>query len=347
MPDPTITQASQVIVNKMTQAQYEQITPSDTEFYLITDGTPVDDFVGADGTNAGSAGLVPAPTATDNTKYLKGDGTWAAVDSLPSQTSQSGKFLTTNGTSASWSNVSQLENQNSNENLVKVWTGTKAEYDEIGTYFAYTYGVTTVYVRKTTPTTSDTVYSAVGTASALTISSVSTGSITLSDSNVYVRDNEEDIVDSTQYGSTTMYNIKDDTDTTLSLLNLLYPVGSIYIGTMQTCPLQTLGVGTWQLKAADRVLQGAGTRGSVGTTVNESLPNITGEFNCWWSTINTPTGAFIGSNPTRNGASQGGDAGTEYYDHITFNASSSSSTYQNDAPVQQDAYIVNIWERIS
>ena len=34
-------------------------------------------LVGADGTNAGTAGIVPAPTATDNTKFLKGDGTWA------------------------------------------------------------------------------------------------------------------------------------------------------------------------------------------------------------------------------------------------------------------------------
>ena len=63
------------------------------------------DFVGADGTNAGTAGLVPAPLATDNTKYLKGDGTWDSVDALPDQTSQSGKFLTTNGSSASWANV--------------------------------------------------------------------------------------------------------------------------------------------------------------------------------------------------------------------------------------------------
>lgn len=36
-------------------------------------------FTGADGTNAGTIGAVPAPTATDNTKFLKGDGTWAAV----------------------------------------------------------------------------------------------------------------------------------------------------------------------------------------------------------------------------------------------------------------------------
>lgn len=36
-------------------------------------------FVGADGTNAGTKGVVPAPTATDNTKFLSGDGTWEDV----------------------------------------------------------------------------------------------------------------------------------------------------------------------------------------------------------------------------------------------------------------------------
>jgi len=49
--------------------------PSDAVF---TD-TTYSAFTGADGTDAGSAGLVPAPVATDNTKYLKGDGTWSAI----------------------------------------------------------------------------------------------------------------------------------------------------------------------------------------------------------------------------------------------------------------------------
>ena len=48
----------------------------------------------------------------------------------------------------------------------------------------------------------------------------------------------------------TLYNITDDTDVTLTLLEALYPVGSIYIGTMANCPLQALGVGTWQLKTS-------------------------------------------------------------------------------------------------
>ena len=33
-------------------------------------------FTGADGSTAGAKGLVPAPAAGDNAKYLKGDGTW-------------------------------------------------------------------------------------------------------------------------------------------------------------------------------------------------------------------------------------------------------------------------------
>lgn len=48
----------------------------------------------------------------------------------------------------------------------------------------------------------------------------------------------------------TLYNITDDTDVTLTLLEALYPVGSIYIGKTTACPLQTLGVGTWEAKTS-------------------------------------------------------------------------------------------------
>ena len=75
--------------------------PSDAVF---TD-TTYSAFTGADGSTAGTSGLVPQPAATDNTKFLKGDGTWATVEALPSQTSQSGKFLTTDGSAASWANI--------------------------------------------------------------------------------------------------------------------------------------------------------------------------------------------------------------------------------------------------
>ena len=37
----------------------------------------ISDFGGADGTSAGTKGAVPAPAATDNVKFLRGDGTFA------------------------------------------------------------------------------------------------------------------------------------------------------------------------------------------------------------------------------------------------------------------------------
>ena len=55
---------------------------------LSATDTTYNDFTGADGTNAGAHGLVPAPAATDNTKYLKGDGTWGSPTfSLPTASS--------------------------------------------------------------------------------------------------------------------------------------------------------------------------------------------------------------------------------------------------------------------
>lgn len=47
-------------------------------------------------------------------KFLTTNGSavsWANVDALPSQTSQGGKFLTTNWTTASWANVDALPSQ--------------------------------------------------------------------------------------------------------------------------------------------------------------------------------------------------------------------------------------------
>ena len=144
--------------------------------------------------------------------------------------------------------------------------------------------------------------------------------------------------------SNTIYNITDDTNPTQALLEAIYPVGSIYIGTMAVCPLSAL-FGTWQLVAQDRVLQGAGTRGSVGSTLNESLPNIKGgwEDQSGGNNAVTKTGAFSGSTGSTYSYGWGTSGGSVC--SIDFNAHNSNTTYQDDAPVQQDAYLVNIWQR--
>lgn len=51
-------------------------------------------FVGTDGSEAGSEGLVPAPAVTDADKYLKSDGTWATVDAGPTVVQTIGKSTT-------------------------------------------------------------------------------------------------------------------------------------------------------------------------------------------------------------------------------------------------------------
>ena len=64
--------------------------------------------------NHASAGYATYPTQTGNSgKYLTTNGSttsWATVDTLPSQTGNSGKYLTTDGTSASWASVATLLN---------------------------------------------------------------------------------------------------------------------------------------------------------------------------------------------------------------------------------------------
>lgn len=71
----------------------------------------------------------------------------------------------------------------------------------------------------------------------------------------------------------------------------------------------------------------SGWRGNVGDYIPESLPNITGTTN---TIANNTNGAFYSDNQT---TVSGTSSQTGY--PIKFNASRSSSTYQNGAPVQQ------------
>ena len=81
----------------------------------------------------------------------------------------------------------------------------------------------------------------------------------------------------------TIYNITDDTNPTQALLEAIYPVGSIYIGTMNVCPLSAL-FGTWQLVGtkvlvdipAQLAAKGNGyTLGLTNGTTNSGLTEYT------------------------------------------------------------------------
>ena len=125
----------------------------------------------------------------------------------------------------------------------------------------------------------------------------------------------------------------------LSNLQSVYPVGSLYIGTTDNCPIANL-FGTWEKVSEGRVLQGVKGDQVVGTTVEAGLPNITGGFNkTKWDSAN---GAFyfVGSGGTNSNAASGGSGS-----YVGFDASRSNSIYGKSTTVQPPAYLVNIWKR--
>lgn len=75
-PYYTETEADNKFQDKLTAGS--NITIDANNEISATD-TTYSNFVGTDGVDAGSAGLVPAPATTDADKYLKSDGTWETV----------------------------------------------------------------------------------------------------------------------------------------------------------------------------------------------------------------------------------------------------------------------------
>ena len=128
-----------------------------------------------------------------------------------------------------------------------------------------------------------------------------------------------------------------------------HPVGSIYCSVDSANPSSLFG-GTWEQVSSGRVLQGADSSHSAGTTAEAGLPNITGAVlsadpTFLWGAGTTASGAFkdaanstnshIGSN-NWNGSRPTG---------FTFNASWSSAIYGASSTVQPPAFFVYIWKR--
>lgn len=170
--------------------------------------------------------------------------------------------------------------------------------------------------------------------------------------------------------SNTLYNITDDNTAVAyqaytksevdSLIEAIYPVGSIYIGTQSTCPLATIISGsTWELVSEGRVLQGSDSNHNAGTTIEAGLPNHT------HSASSNETGAHThtvgGSDSTTTNPRDGFDLEGNglYYRTTNINTSSAgkhshtitvgnvnnNNIYGNSTTVQPPAYVVNIWER--
>ena len=129
----------------------------------------------------------------------------------------------------------------------------------------------------------------------------------------------------------------------LSNLQSVYPIGSLYIGVNDTCPIANL-FGTWEKVAEGLCLQGATGSQVPGETVEAGLPNITGYINgANASTTRTVSGAFYSNNKNAGG----NIGGSNWQAHSVYlDASRSSSVYKDDCnTVQPPAYLVNVWKR--
>lgn len=127
-----------------------------------------------------------------------------------------------------------------------------------------------------------------------------------------------------------------------SLLGLIYPIGALYIGTQDSCPIEKLFKSKWELIEGDRVLQSSSSEHNAGELIEAGLPNITGRMGNTDGSSSSATGCFY-----RHGSSgklQNKDGAKD--PNIYFDASRSSSVYGNSETVQPPAYVVNIWQRV-
>lgn len=125
------------------------------------------------------------------------------------------------------------------------------------------------------------------------------------------------------------------------ILQTLYPVGSIYIGTQSTCPLAAL-FGTWSKIAGDKVLQSSSSSHAANTTIAAGLPNLVGDSKCIRGLSDkTPQAPFYVTSDT----SWVGHDGGVTKNTIGFDASKENSIYGNSSTVQPPAYVVNVWRR--
>lgn len=129
----------------------------------------------------------------------------------------------------------------------------------------------------------------------------------------------------------------------IDILKDIYPVGSLYIGTQNSCPMSAL-FGTWSLVTSGKALwTGDGTNGD--TTIAAGLPNITGSSTGYITSASTSaTGAMQMSGGSYKDATSGGGYWLEGKT-LSLDASRSSNIYGNSTTVQPPAYVVNVWRR--
>lgn len=138
---------------------------------------------------------------------------------------------------------------------------------------------------------------------------------------------------------------KQSTDITITtLVNAMYPVGSIYIGTTVNCPLASI-VGTWTKIDGDLVLQSSSQAHQADTTIAAGLPNATGHTH--YSVHRSYSGGDgVFSDGGGSSVTYGGSGSySTFRDYFDLSRGGTDPIYGKSNTVQPPAYVVNIWKR--
>lgn len=155
------------------------------------------------------------------------------------------------------------------------------------------------------------------------------------------------------------------------LLEAIYPVGSVYIGTQATCPMSTVMSGTtWTLVSSGKALwTGNGSNGN--TTIDAGIPNHihlagnNGNNQGWFVASSNKTAISFAQAKTSAGTSgttqwNGKDNGGTFTSNpntvsgniitttaktAVTNNGSTDGVYGKSTTVQPPAYVVNVWRR--
>ena len=152
MPTTTETRVNDLIINKMSRAQFDALQEkSPTELYIVegdSNAIYAEQITALPTAAEGNLGKVYQYIGATDANYTQNyfykcvsSGSPAvyswqqvnvqpAVDPLPSQSGQSGKFLTTNGSAASWATVDALPSQTGQSGKVLGTNGSTASWEE-------------------------------------------------------------------------------------------------------------------------------------------------------------------------------------------------------------------------
>lgn len=130
-----------------------------------------------------------------------------------------------------------------------------------------------------------------------------------------------------------------------NILDLIYPVGSVFVSTGSTSPASTLG-GTWESLPANYALWTASS--GAGGTISAGLPNIKGYIsqNMVYKNLATPSGAFAGSVKVSSEQFASTSSQSARIYSLDFNAANYNPIYSDSVDtVQPNAYKVYAWRR--